>query len=98
MKTKAQSERPVSGRAKGESGFMLVYAVAMVAIVMIATAVAVPVIAKQLRRDKEVESMHRMEQYVRAIQLYQRACKCTNYPPSMEALETGTNVRFLRQE
>jgi len=97
MKTKAQSERPVSGRAKGESGFMLVYAVAMVAIVMIATAVAVPVIAKQLRRDKEVESMHRMEQYVRAIQLYQRACKCTNYPPSMEALEKGTNVRFLRQ-
>src|SRR5450755_3046373 len=76
---------------------MLVFAVVMVALVMIAMSVAVPVIAKQLRRDKEVESMHRMQQYVRAIQLYQRACKCTNYPPSMDALEKGTNVRFLRQ-
>jgi len=77
---------------------MLVFAVVMVAIVMIGISVAVPVMAKQLRRDKEVESVHRMQQYVRAIQLYQRACKCTNYPPSMEALEKGTNVRFLRQE
>src|SRR3984957_8294623 len=76
---------------------MLVFAVVMVAIVMIGLSVAVPVIAKQLRRDKEVESMHRMQQYVRAIQLYQRACKCTNYPPTMDALEKGTNVRFLRQ-
>lgn len=76
---------------------MLVYAAVMVAIVMIGTTVAIPVMARQLRRDKEVESMHRMQQYVRAIQLYQRACKCTNYPPSMDALEKGTNVRFLRQ-
>jgi len=95
VNTQSQTEHPP--RTNGESGFMLVYAVAMVAIVMIGTAVAVPVIAKQLRRDKEVESMHRMQQYVRAIQLYQRACKCTNYPPSIEALEKGTNVRFLRQ-
>jgi len=96
VKTRTQSEQQL--RANGESGFMLVYAVAMVAIVMIGTAVAIPVMARQLRRDKEVESVHRMQQYVRAIQLYQRACKCTNYPPSMEALEKGTNVRFLRQE
>jgi type II secretory pathway pseudopilin PulG len=96
VETQTQIER--QPKTKGEAGFMLVYAVAMVAIVMIGTAVAVPVMARQLRRDKEVESVHRMQQYVRAIQLYQRACKCTNYPPSMEALEKGTNVRFLRQE
>jgi type II secretory pathway pseudopilin PulG len=98
VNTQPQIEHPLAKKADSESGFMLVYVVAMVAIVMIGTAVALPVMAKQLRRDKEVESMHRMEQYVRAIQLYQRACKCTNYPPTMEALEKGTNVRFLRQE
>jgi len=98
VKTQPQIEQQPAAKANGESGFMLVFAVVMVALVMIAMSVAVPVIAKQLRRDKEVESMHRMQQYVRAIQLYQRACKCSNYPPSMEALEKGTNVRYLRQE
>jgi len=93
-----QTQLEQQQKPNGESGFMLVYAAVMVAIVMIGTAVAIPVMAKQLRRDKEEESVHRMQQYVRAIQLYQRACKCTNYPPSMEALEKGTNVRFLRQE
>jgi type II secretory pathway pseudopilin PulG len=83
---------------ESESGFMLVFTVVLVALVLIALAVAAPVVAKELRRDKEVESMHRMQQYVRAIQLYQRACKCTNYPPSMDALEKGTNVRYLRKE
>ena len=86
-------------KTNGESGFMLVFAVVMVAIVMIGMAAAVPVMAKQLRRDKEVESMHRMQQYVRAIQLYQRdGCKCTNYPPTMDALEKSTNQRWLRQK
>jgi len=96
VKTQPQLEQ-ATAKANGESGFMLVFAATMVAIVMIGMAVAVPVMAKQLRRDKEVESMHRMEQYVRAIQLYQRACRCANYPASMDALEKGTNVRFLRQ-
>jgi len=95
VKTQIQTEQP---KANGESGFMLVYAAVMVAIVMIGVSVALPLMATQLRRDKEEESVHRMQQYVRAIQLYQRACKCTNYPPSMEALEKGTNVRFLRKE
>jgi len=98
VKTQPHIEQPHQPQANGESGFMLVFAVVMVAVVMIAMSVALPVMAKQLRRDKEEESVHRMQQYVRAIQLYQRACKCTNYPPSMEALEKGNNVRFLRQE
>lgn len=97
MNTQTHTDQQHPAKTNGESGFMLVFAAVMVAIVMIGTAVAIPVMAKQLRRDKEVESMHRMQQYVRAIQLYQRACKCTNYPPSIEALEKGTNVRFLRQ-
>ncbi len=74
---------------------MLVFAIVLVALVLIALAVAAPVVAKDLRRDKEVESEHRSEQYVRAIRLYYRKFK--TYPPSMDALEGTNNIRFLRQ-
>jgi type II secretory pathway pseudopilin PulG len=77
-----------------EAGFMLLAVVVMVALVLIALSAAAPVIARQLRRDKEIESQHRMEEYVRAIQLYQR--KLQQYPPSIKALENTNNVRFLR--
>jgi len=78
---------------------MLLAVIVMVALVLLALAVATPVVARDLRRDKEVESVHRAEQYVRAIRLYQKdGCKCTSYPPSMDALEKGTTMRFLRQK
>jgi len=79
-----------------ESGFMLLAVVVMVAIVLIALSVAAPIIAKDLRREKELESEHRAEQYVRAIRLYYAKTKA--YPPSMEALEKTNNIRFLRQK
>jgi len=82
----------------GEDGYMLLAVIVMVALVLLALSVAAPVVARDLRREKEVESVHRAEQYVRAIRLYQRACKCTTYPPSMDALEKGTTVRFLREK
>lgn len=80
-----------------ESGFMLVFVVFLVALVLIALAVAAPVVARQLRRDKEIESQHRMEQYVRAIQLYQRKFP-NQYPPSIKALEGTNNIRYLRHQ
>ena len=79
-----------------ESGFMLLAVVVMVALVLIALSVAAPIISKDLRRDKEVESEHRAQQYVRAIRLYYAKTKA--YPPSMEALEKTNNIRFLRQK
>jgi len=75
---------------------MLLAVVVMVALVLIALAVAAPVVARDLRRDKEVESEHRAEQYVRALRLYYRKFK--SYPPSMDALEKSNNVRFLRKQ
>ncbi len=74
---------------------MLVAAVVMVALLAIAISVAAPMVARQLQRDKEVESQHRMEEYVRAIQLYYRSFG--NYPPSIKALENNNNIRFLRK-
>ncbi len=79
-----------------EAGFMLVFVVLLAALMLIALAAAAPVLAKQLRRDKEVESAHRANEYVRAIRLYYRKNK--TYPPSIDALENTNNVRFLRKQ
>lgn len=75
---------------------MLIAVVVMVALVLIALSVAAPVIAKDVRRDKEVEAEQRAQQYVRAIRVYYR--KFHNYPPSIDALKQSNNIRFLRQE
>jgi type II secretory pathway pseudopilin PulG len=74
---------------------MLLTVVVMVALLLIALSVAAPVVARQLRRDKEIESQHRMNEYVRAIQLYQRRFQ-GQYPASIKVLENTNNVRFLR--
>ena len=96
--------KPLEGRSAGarqavqtgEEGFMLLAVVVMVALLLIALSVAAPVVARQLQREKEIESQHRMNEYVRAIQLYQRKFP-GQYPPSIKALENTNNVRFLRQ-
>ena len=75
---------------------MLVFVVLLAALMLIALAAAAPVVAKDLQRDKEVESAHRANEYVRAIRLYYRKFK--TYPPSIDALEKTNNVRFLRKE
>jgi type II secretory pathway pseudopilin PulG len=104
MHTFRQHDRmPLEGRSAGaqpaartgEEGFMLLAVVVMVALVLIALSVAAPVVARQLRRDKEIESQHRMNEYVRAIQLYQRRLQ-GQYPASIKVLENTNNVRFLR--
>ncbi len=96
IERKASVTPPVSSQESAEAGFMLVGVIVMIALVLIALSVAAPVIAKQLRRDKEVESEHRAEQYVRAIRLYYR--KTGAYPPSIDALKNTSDIRFLRQE
>jgi type II secretory pathway pseudopilin PulG len=88
------SVRHSAARA-GEEGFMLLAAVVMVAVLLIALSIAAPIVARQLQRDKEMESQHRMEQYVRAIQLYQRKFP-GQYPATIKILENSNNIRFLR--
>jgi type II secretory pathway pseudopilin PulG len=79
-----------------EDGFMLLAVVVMVALLLISLSVAATVVARELRRDKEVESQHRAQQYVRAVRLYYR--KFGQYPPSIQALENSNNIRFLRHQ
>ena len=86
----------VEGESPGEQGYMLLAMIVMVSLVLIALAVAAPVVARDIRRDKEVESEHRAQQYVRALRLFYR--KTRTYPGSLEALEKSNNVRYLRQQ
>jgi type II secretory pathway pseudopilin PulG len=80
---------------QGEQGFMLLGLVVAIFLILLALGVAAPRVAHELRREREVETIHRGNQYVRAIQLYYR--KMGHYPGSMEQLEKSNNLRFLRQ-
>jgi len=82
-------------REHDEQGFMLVGLVVAIFLVLLALSVAAPKVADNLRRDREVEAVHRGNQYVRAIRLYYR--KTGMYPASIEQLEKTNNVRYLRQ-
>jgi len=88
---------PASAETRqGEQGFLLVGVIVMAALVLIALSVAAPIVAKDLRRERELEAKHRGEQYVRAIRLYYK--KNNSYPTSVKLLEGGQPLeRYLRQ-
>jgi len=86
------SEPPPEG---GDEGFMLLFALVMVFLVLLVLSVAAPRIAKQIQHDRELESQHRAQQYVRAIRIFY--IKFKRYPTSIEQLEKTNNQRFLRQ-
>jgi type II secretory pathway pseudopilin PulG len=75
---------------------MLVGLIVAIFFILLALSVAAPRVAQELRREREVEAVHRGNQYVRAIRLYYR--KFGHYPGSIEQLEKTNNVRFLRQQ
>jgi type II secretory pathway pseudopilin PulG len=90
------SERGLEIERHEERGFMLVGLIVAIFFVLLALSVAAPKVAQALRREREVEAVHRGNQYVRAIRLYYR--KFGHYPGSMEQLEKTNNIRFLRQQ
>ena len=74
---------------------MLLAVVCMLALLTIWLSVAIPDITKSIQREREVETVNRGKQYIRAIQLYYR--KFHAYPPSIDALVNTNNIRFLRK-
>ncbi len=82
------------GRSR-EQGFVLVGLIVACFLILLALSVAAPTVAYQMRREREVETSMRAQQYVRAIRLYYR--KFGHYPGSIEQLEQTNNIRFLRQ-
>ncbi len=83
-------------RRKAEQGYLLLGLLFLIAIMMIGMAIAAPMIGKEIQREKEAETIHRGDQYKRAIQLYYR--KFGAYPTSIDQLKETNKIRFLRQE
>jgi type II secretory pathway pseudopilin PulG len=92
MRLEANS-RP--GGSRQEEGFLLLGVLFMVLLLTIALAVAAPKMAESIRRDKEIETVHRGMQYARAIQIYFN--KYGRYPNTIDQLVKSDNQRFLRK-
>jgi hypothetical protein len=85
-----------STRRRKEAGYTLLYAVFLVATLMIAATAVYTRVDTEGRRQKEEEMIWRGNQYARAVGLYFR--KFGKFPTSTEDLTKQTNgVRFLRQ-
>jgi type II secretory pathway pseudopilin PulG len=88
---------PIRRRTQpSEGGYMLVAVIFMLAILMLTMTLAAPKVRQEIQRDREVETMHRGKQYIRAIQLYYR--KFNAYPPNVDALVKTNEIRFLRKK
>ncbi len=87
---------PTRYKKPDEAGYILLGAIILLALFVIALAVAAPDVAKSIQHDREIETMHRGKQYIRALQLYYRRFHA--YPPNIEALVKTNDIRFLRKK
>jgi type II secretory pathway pseudopilin PulG len=82
-------------RRRGEQGYVMLLLLLTVALMIIATAVIVPTVTFEIKRDRENEMIHRGVQYSRAIRAYYK--KFGRYPAKIEDLENTNQLRFLRK-
>jgi type II secretory pathway pseudopilin PulG len=87
---------PNRSKKASEDGYVLVAVIFMLALLIIAMAVAVPVVRKSIQREQEYETMQRGKQYARAVRLYYK--KFGRYPPNIDALVMTNQIRFLRKK
>ena len=90
-----RTSRSGSRGPKRERGFALLLVFALAASVAILVYLEIPRVAFERQRDKEALLIDRGEQYARAIELYAR--KTRTYPQSLDQLEQGQTVRYLRR-
>lgn len=82
-------------KTDAESGFVLLAVIFLTLVMLITLAIAAPKIAASIQRDKDLETIHRGEQYKRAIQLYYK--QFGRYPTSVDQLVLTNQIRFLRK-
>ena len=80
---------------RSERGYILITLILFVSLIAIAAVVTAPVIAFQVKRDREEELIHRGVQYSRAMKHFVK--KFGRYPTRIEELENTNQVRFLRK-
>src|SRR4051812_44547415 len=98
MKHRAQTPqlRKIRRRhLRREAGSMLLIILIFLAVFIIAMGAAAPRLAQQVKRDREIEMIHRGEQYARAVKRFVK--KTGQYPVRIEQLENTNNIRFLRK-
>jgi type II secretory pathway pseudopilin PulG len=83
------------GPGQGEDGYVLMFLLLTMALMIIFAAVIVPTIKFQIERDREEELIHRGVEYSRAIRKYFK--RFGRYPARIENLESSNNYRFLRK-
>lgn len=83
-------------RQNSQAGYFLLVVLFMVALLMLAVTAGAPSVAQQVKRDREIEMIHRGAQYARAVKRFYR--KFGRYPTSVEQLENTNNIRFLRRQ
>lgn len=82
-------------RGHGSGGYVLLFIMLLAAVVALGmTGQAIDIVA-QVKREREIELVHRGAQYARAIKKFYR--KAGRYPTSIEQLENTNQIRFLRK-
>ncbi len=87
--------KPGRHSKRPENGYVLLAAIFLLALLVLSLSVAVPIVRRDIQREREREAIRRGSQYRRALQLYYR--KFHVYPPSLKALEGTDDIRFLRK-
>jgi type II secretory pathway pseudopilin PulG len=93
---KAQGARTDTAPGDGEQGFMLMGLIVAMAIILLMLGIAASEAAFTIRREREMESARRANQYVRAIRRFYLK-NGNRYPVSVEQLENTNHIRYLRQ-
>lgn len=96
VESECAEARGAPRRKSSEDGYGLLTVIFLLTLITIWMSVAVPKMTRAIQRDREVETMHRGKQYIRAVQLYYR--KFHAYPPSLDALVKTNEIRFLRKK
>jgi len=78
-----------------EQGYILLIFLVVLTMMMIALTAAAPRLVQQIKRDREIEMIHRGDQYSRAIKRFYK--KFGRYPGRVEDLENTNTLRFLRK-
>ncbi|HVJ06194.1 MAG TPA: hypothetical protein VM578_11025 [Candidatus Saccharimonadales bacterium] len=84
-----------NGHQRRDSGYMLLVLMLAVAVLTITMLGVARNYRRSIQRDREVEMIHRGEQYSRAVKRYYK--KFGRYPTTIEQLENTNKIRFLRK-
>lgn len=90
-----RSPKFVQHHRRSERGYILITLILFVSLLAVAAMVMLPIVAFEVKRDREEELIHRGVQYSRAMKHFVK--KFGRYPTRLEELENTNQVRFLRK-